>query len=155
MNRFAGINHKKQRDLFNRVVDNFDHIHLVPPTMYNITPFYKISDLLITEASSTIYEMLALDKPVLVNRFYKLKLSHRLFKKRLYRARLNEEMEREISDFCFEVNQPKELPGVIEDALNNVKSKLSVMEKYKNKMLYGLDGNASLRVRDEILARLE
>ena len=154
MNRFAGINHKKQRDLFNRVADDFDHIHLIPPEMYNITPFYKISDLLITEASSTIYEMLALDKPVLVNRFYKLKLSHRLFKKRLYRARLNEEMEREISDFCFEVKQPSELPYVIEDAIYNLKSKLSVMEEYKNKMLYGLDGNASMRVKDEILARL-
>jgi len=154
MNRFAGINHKKQRDLFNRVADDFDHIHLIPPEMYNITPFYKISDLLITEASSTIYEMLALDKPVLVNRFYKLKLSHRLFKKRLYRARLNEEMEREISDFCFEVKQPSELPYVIEDAIYNLKSKLSVMEEYKKKMLYGLDGNASMRVKDEILARL-
>ena len=155
MNKFAGINHKKQRGLFNRIADSFDHVHLIPPEMYNITPFYKISDLLITEASSTIYEMLAMDKPVLVNRFYKLKLSHRLFKNRLYRARLNEQMEKEISEFCFEANKPNELPHVIDEALNKVKSKISAMEEHKRKMLFQLDGKASLRVRDEILKRLE
>jgi len=42
---------------------------------------------LLTEASSTIYEMLACGKPVVVNRFFKLKLSHRLFKNRLYKKR--------------------------------------------------------------------
>ena len=155
MNKFAGMNHKKQRVLFHRLADDFEHIHLIPPEMYNITPFYKISDMLITEASSTIYEMLALDKPVLVNRFYKLKLSHRLFKKRLYRARLNEEMEKDISDFCFEVHKPKNLPSVIEDGFANIDSKLSAMKTYKEKMLFKLDGKASLRVRDEILARLD
>ena len=155
MNKFAGINHKKQRGLFNRLADSFDHVHLIPPEMYNITPFYKISDLLITEASSTIYEMLAMDKPVLVNRFYKLKLSHRLFKNRLYRARLNEQMEKEISEFCFEANQPDELPHVIDEALNKVKTKMSAMENNKSKMLFQLDGKASLRVRDEILKRLK
>ena len=77
MNKFAGINHKKQRGLFNRIADSFDHVHLIPPEMYNITPFYKISDLLITEASSTIYEMLAKEKPLLDNRFYKQKISHK------------------------------------------------------------------------------
>ena len=51
----------------------YDHIHLIAPEWYNITPFYQISDLLLTEASSTIYEMLALDKPVVVNRFFKLR----------------------------------------------------------------------------------
>lgn len=155
MNKFAGINHKKQRGLFNRIADSFDHVHLIPPEMYNITPFYKISDLLITEASSTIYEMLAMDKPVLVNRFYKLKLSHRLFKNRLYRARLNEQMEKEISEFCFEANKPNELPHVIDEALNKVESKMPAMEEHKRKMLFQLDGKASLRVRDEILKRLE
>ena len=155
MNKFAGINHKKQRGLFNRLADSFDHVHLIPPEMYNITPFYKISDLLITEASSTIYEMLAIDKPVLVNRFYKLKLSHRLFKNRLYRARLNEQMEKEISEFCFEANQPNELSHVIDEALNKVKTKMPAMENYKGRMLFQLDGKASLRVRDEILKRLK
>ena len=156
MNNFSGgVNLKKQRDLFFRVADLFDHIHLIQPDTYNITPFYKVSDLLITEASSTIYEMLSLDKPVIVNRFFKLKLSHKLFRKRLYRSRLNSKMESDVSEFCFEANKPEELPNMIEVALKNSKIKLSAMKEYKEKMLYKLDGKASYRARNEIMKRLK
>ena len=128
------INFKKQQRLFSELGMRFDHIKLIPPNMYNITPLYQISDLLITEASSTIYEMLALNKPIIVNRFYKLKLSHRIFRKRLYNARLNQFMENEISQFCFEAHSPKELPYMIKEALSNSSSKILHMEIYKKKM---------------------
>ena len=152
---FSGINFKKQKRLFSELGMKFDHIKLIPPNMYNITPLYQISDLLITEASSTIYEMLALNKPIIVNRFYKLKLSHRIFRQRLYNARLNQFMENEISQFCFEAHSPKELPYMIKEALSDRSSKISNMEIYKKKMFYKLDGKASLRVKDTILDRLE
>ena len=98
--------------------------------------------------------MLGLDKPVVVYRFFKLRLSHRVFRKRLYKRRLNEAMEKDISKFCFEANKPRELPKIIEYAFNNVKTKLSAMERYKDKMLYRLDGLAAVRARDNILSRL-
>ena len=152
--KFADINHHIQRKIFFDLCKKYDHIHLIPPEWYNIIPFYQISDLLLTEASSTIYEMLALDKPVVVNRFFKLRLSHRVFRKRLYKRRLNEAMEKDISKFCFEANKPRELPEIIDYAFNNVKTKLSAMERYKDKMLYRLDGLAAVRARDNILSRL-
>ena len=135
--------------------NEFDHVHLVPPEIYNISPLYSISDMLITDASSTIYEMMAFEKPVLVNRFYKLRLSHRLFKNRLYRTRLNKEMESDISDFCFEVKASKDLPRVIEFAINNLQSKLPAIKTYKDKMFHKLDGRASERARDKIIERLK
>ena len=152
---FGGISHKKQRQLFYEISDEFDHVHFIPPEIYNITPLYSISDMLLTDASSTIYEMLAFEKPILVNRFYKLRLSHRIFKKRLYRARLNEEMEQNISDFCFEVKKPEDLPFVLENAMKNMKSKIHAMKTYKDKMFYKLDGRASERAREIILAKLQ
>ena len=152
---FGGISHKKQRLLFYELSDEFDHVHLVSPKIYNISQFYSITDMLITDASSTIYEMMAFEKPVLVNRFYKLKLSHRLFKNRLYRARLNKEMESDISDFCFEVKAPKDLPWTIEFAFDNLQSKLPAIKTYKKKMFYKLDGRASERARDKIMKRLQ
>ncbi|MFL2983479.1 MAG: CDP-glycerol glycerophosphotransferase family protein [Candidatus Neomarinimicrobiota bacterium] len=151
----SGMNFKGQKKIFSNLAAKFDHIKLISPNMYNITPLYQISDLLITEASSTIYEMLSLSKPILVNRFYKLKLSHRFFRNRLYNARLNKSMEKEISQFCFEAHSPEELPHMIETAISNISSKISIMETYKEKMLYNLDGKASIRVRDAILERLE
>ena len=121
---------------------------------YNITPFYKISDLLLTEASSTIYEMLALGKPVVINRFFKLKLSHRIFKYRLYRKRLNKEMSSDISKFCFEVDRPASIPKIIEEAFARNENCKHEIKEFQDKMLYKLDGKASERARDAILSKL-
>ena len=72
-----------------------------------------------------------------------------------YRARLDKEMEGDISDFCFEVKAPKDLPRVIKFAFNNLQSKLSAIKIYKKKMFYKLDGRASERARDKIMKRLQ
>jgi len=74
LDEFSQYKLKAQRKLVYKLAEKFSHIKLLGPEIYNITPYYKISDLLLTEASSTIYEMLALEKPVIVNRFYRLKL---------------------------------------------------------------------------------
>ena len=64
-------------------------------------------------------------------------------------------MEKDISNFCFEANQPEDLPKIIEYAFNNTKTKLSAMRHYKEKMLFKLDGLAAVRARDENLLRLK
>ena len=107
-----------------------------------------------TDASSTIYEIIALEKPVIVNRFLKLKLSHRIFRSRLYKKRLNEEMDRDISNFCFELQSPKDLTSILETAFKENDKQLDIIRKYQKKMLFKLDGQASVRVRDRILDRL-
>ena len=39
---FGGVSHKKQRLLFYELSDEFDHVHFVPPEIYNISPIYYI-----------------------------------------------------------------------------------------------------------------
>ena len=85
LDNFSEYNLKPQRELVYKLAEKFEHIKLLKPEIYNIVPYYQISDLLLTEASSTIYEMIALQKPVVVNRFFKLKLSHKLFRYRLFK----------------------------------------------------------------------
>jgi len=152
LNKFAEINHKEKNRIFNNLLRNYDHIHLISPKDYNITPFYKVADLLLTEASSTIYEMLACSKPVVVNRFFKLKMSHRLFKSRLYRKRLNKEMEKDISSFCFEAHKPSDIPRAIDSAFNQFNSKQNIVKEYQKKMLFKLDGLAASRAKEIILS---
>ena len=154
LDSFGGINLKGQRNLIFKLLDQFDHIRLLEPAEYNVTPYYKISDLLLTDASSTIYEMIALSKPVVVNRFYHLKLSHRIFQKRLYKRRLDKEMNDEVEKFCFLADNVKQLPLAIEKALNQNNKNTASIEEYQKKMLYKLDGSASIRARDEILKRI-
>ena len=129
LKNFAEINHNKKNRIFRNLVEHYPHIHLIPPEDYNIIPFFKVADVLLTEASSTIYEMLACNKPVIVNRFFKLKISHRVFRSRLYKKRLNLEMEKDISDFCFEAHKPRDIPFAIDSALNHFNGK---KEKLKN-----------------------
>ena len=154
LDSFGGISLKGQRNLIFKLIDQFDHIRLLEPAEYNVTPYYKISDLLLTDASSTIYEMIALSKPVVVNRFYHLKLSHRIFQKRLYKRRLDKEMNDEVEKFCFLADNVKQLPLAIEKALNQNNKNTALIEEYQKKMLYKLDGSASIRARDEILKRI-
>lgn len=154
LDSFGGISLKGQRSLIFKLIDQFDHIRLLEPAEYNVTPYYKISDLLLTDASSTIYEMIALSKPVVVNRFYHLKLSHRIFQKRLYKRRLDKEMNDEVEKFCFLADNVKQLPLAIEKALNQNNKNTALIKEYQKKMLYKLDGSASIRARDEILKRM-
>ena len=154
LDSFGGISLKGQRNLIFKLIDQFDHIRLLAPAEYNVTPYYKISDLLLTDASSTIYEMIALSKPVVVNRFYHLKLSHRIFQKRLYKRRLDKEMNDEVEKFCFLADDVKQLPLAIENALNQKNKNKVLIKEYQKKMLYKLDGSASIRARDEILKRM-
>ena len=88
---------------------------------------------MLTEASSTIYEMIALQKPVVVNRFFKLKLSHKLFRYRLFKKRLSKEMNDDISNFCFEMYKPDEIKKTIRFALENNDKKIHALKKYQKK----------------------
>ncbi|HIF82721.1 MAG TPA: hypothetical protein EYQ37_02495 [Candidatus Marinimicrobia bacterium] len=151
LDKFGEYNLVPQRNLAYNLAEKFSHIKLLGPEVYNITPYYKISDVLLTEASSTIYEMIALEKPVIVNRFYRLKLSHKLFRYRLFKKRLSKEMNKDITNFCFEMNRARDLPQVLDTAFNENHKRLNIVREYQKKMLYKLDGKASERVRDTIL----
>lgn len=155
LDKFGEVNLIPQRNLVYDLAEKFDHVKLLGPDVYNITPYYKIADILLTEASSTIYEMIALEKPVIVNRFFRLKLSHKLFRYRLFKKRLSKEMDRDIGNFCFEMNRPRYLPETLEKAFNENHQHLDRVKEYQNKMLFKLDGKASERVRDAILDRLK
>ena len=154
LEKFGDIDLRPQIKILRKMANNFEHVKLIEPFHYNIIPFYNIADVLLTDASSTIYEMLALGKPVIVNRFFKLKLSHRLFRDRLYKKRLDRDMENDIGQFCYEVNKPNELPAIINNALNSHNKTLFTDGGYHKKMLYKLDGKSSIRARDFILSKL-
>lgn len=148
------INLKGQLRLTKKMERQYKHVHLLPPDYYNITPLYSVADVLLTEASSTMYEMMVLDKPVIVCEFYRLRMSHRLFRKRLYKRRLDVEMSKEKVDFSFKLEKPSKIKIVLEQVFSDDDPFTELREKYKTDMLYKLDGKASERIRDAILERL-
>jgi len=152
LDKFSDANLTKQKKLAEKICKKYDHLYLATSTDYSIVPFLHISDVLITEASSTIYEMQALKKPVIICNFFKLKLSHRLRKNRLFKRRLDKEMVEEYTRFCYRMDKPNQSATIIKEALADgiVKSNPDY-SKYIFDMLYETDGKASKRIMNSLL----
>ena len=56
---------------------DFDNVYVATIDDVSLLPFMKMADVLLSEASSTLFEFVALQKPVVVCDFYKLKWSYR------------------------------------------------------------------------------
>lgn len=77
--------YKKQRQKLAKW-DKFTNTYVAQPSDISLLPFMASADILLSEASSTLFEFVALDKPVIVCDFYKLKWSYRgIFKYRFER----------------------------------------------------------------------
>lgn len=145
----------RQHTYAQKLARRFEHIKVVPPEWYNIIPMYQAADILLTEASSTIIEMLALKKPVALCEFYKLRLSHSLFRYRLYSKRLDETMSKEVAEHCYPVSRPRLVRETIDQALTNFNPDDPDLDNYIHFMVYHRDGRASERIRDALLERVK
>lgn len=150
---FSGVNLFPQLKLLKKLSEH-KNICVLNPKQFNIVPFLYCADVLISEASSAIYEMMALNKPVLLCTFYSLKWNHALFKNRLYQRRLNKEMSEGMTDFCIKLHEPEQLKPNVMKALDGYDPLPEKREFYKSEMLYQLDGKAAHRVRDFLLEKL-
>ncbi len=56
------------------IADRYPRIHLVPGEEYNILPYYPLADVLVSNISSTLFEFLALDRPIIKTEYYSLRL---------------------------------------------------------------------------------
>jgi hypothetical protein len=151
---FGGINLKKQQRLIAKIRKLFPEVKIIEPKDYSIVSLYQAADILLTEASSTIYEMMALQKHVIICDFYKKKLSHKISEKRMFKRRLDRGMKSDLYDFCYHINSPGELPEALDKCFNKPDPFIDIRNKYIDKMLYKLDGKASDRIVDTLLKRL-
>ncbi len=55
----------------------FPNVHVASPLDLSLLPFMKVADILLSEASSTLFEFASLDKPVVVCNFFKIKWTYR------------------------------------------------------------------------------
>ena len=127
---------------------NFDNIFLVPPEEFNIIPYYRISDLLVSDISSTIFEYLYLNRPIIMADCFRLRTKHRIFNKRFLKKIDIERMEN--IDFTLRLSNPEDLPSLVyhglEYPLDLENERLNAQLEY----LYRVDGEASIRLVDAI-----
>ncbi|WP_105258182.1 CDP-glycerol glycerophosphotransferase family protein [Pseudoalteromonas sp. T1lg88] len=137
--------YQKQQQLLNKWAQR-KHVYLAAISEFNLVPFMALADVMISDASSAIFEFFALKKPVIWCNFYKLRWSYRGPFAYRFKARLDSDIDY-FEALTFKVDKAKQLPGAIEQALSQPQAKHNQDNiKTITKLAGKLDGLSSQRI---------
>ena len=150
---YLSLNRKKyksQVDMFHKW-DKSSNVYICNQKDYDLIPFLAISDILISDESSAVFEFAALNKPVILNRFIKLRLSYMLFPRKLFK-RLDQGMDiyRNIGP---NPKSYKQMRLDINEELKNSSKYEKIRVEYNKKIVGIVDGDVSKRAVDILLAK--
>ncbi len=130
----------RQHRIYERRVRKYPHAVLLPFDAYNIIPYYAVADTLMSEASSTVFDFLALQKFGIVFDLPCERLQHS-----------DGEPLLEIDNRAFltgafvHIDSGKKIRAAIEQALHPTEAMQQQADHYRQKLFYQLDGQASQR----------
>jgi CDP-glycerol glycerophosphotransferase (TagB/SpsB family) len=129
----------------------FDNVHLASQEDLSLVPFIAIADILLSEASSTLFEFVAINKPVVVCDFFKLKWSYRgIFN---YRFKKRFEIDNVLyKDIGKHVTSYKQLVSAVSEQLAYPEQYQEQRAKYTKDHVGPVDGMVSQRIVDYLLA---
>lgn len=126
------------------------NVYLASVFDYNLLPFMQIADLMISDASSAIFEFAALGKPVVWCNFYKLRWSYRS----IFSFRLKQRLDPDIEYFkqlATEVTSYKQLAKAVHEKLLKPDEKPEV-KALITELAGAIDGRCSERIVATLLA---
>ena len=131
----------------------FSCIKLLSNTKYDIIPYYRIADLLISDISSTLFEFLPLNRPIIQANCFSLRLKHKIFQSRFWKKM---DVDRMLDlDFAYTISDSSELYSRVQFALDYPDEMCSIREKAMRSYLYKFDGKASFRLVNAIEQKIE
>jgi hypothetical protein len=126
------------------------NVYLASVEQYNLLPFMQLADLMLSDASSAIFEFAALDKPIIWCSFYALRWSYR----GPFKFRLRQRLDQDIAFFSEVTHQAKHYQQVKPAIQRELAQPNRIQHQRRNTtaMLAGLtDGNCSARICDYLL----
>ena len=129
---------------------SYNNVYAAGPDEYSILPFLKTADLLISDASSTLFEFAALNKPVVWCDFLKLRWTYRGPFRFRYLKRMDSKLF-QYRDIAAHVGKYADLKTIVEKQLANPREFEAKRLEYTDMLLGPLDGNSSIRVVDYLL----
>ena len=88
------------------------NVYIADENQFDLTPFIAVADIMLSDASSAIFEFAALDKPVIWCDFYKLRWSYRgIFSFRL-KGRLDDDIHY-FNEICYPAKHYQDLANMI------------------------------------------
>ncbi|MBD3653467.1 CDP-glycerol glycerophosphotransferase family protein [Kangiella sp.] len=142
--------YKKQRELFEHW-KNYPNVYLASPEEQSLLPFMATADLMISETSSALFEFMALNKPVIVGHFLKLRVGYWGFLKFRLQKRLSDDYQL-FHEIGTNINHYRELKAAVENNLDNPKLFEQQRLKYIEQIVGAVDGQASKRVANFLLS---
>lgn len=129
----------------------FDNVYVAGDDDYSLLPFMACADMLISEASSALFEFAALNRPVIWCDFLKLRWSYR----GPLRFRFERRMDRTIlrySDIGAHVRRYGDLLPAVRAQLHDAARFELQRHRYTEELLGLVDGHASDRIADYLFA---
>ncbi len=132
--------------------ETYDNCHILPLDEYNIVPFLAISDIMISDESSAMFEFAALNKPVISNQYFKLRWSYYLMPWKLTkRIDKTKEFYRTILDNAYSY---EETLKYTQEAIDNPEKLQSKRLEFSKDLCGKIDGNVSQRIYDVTIKKL-
>jgi len=144
--------YKNQLKMFQKWGE-YENCTILPLNEYNLVPFLAISDIMISDESSAMFEFAALNKPVISNRYFKLRWSYYLMPWKLTkRIDKSKEFYRSILD---NAHNYEETIQYTQQALLNPSKLQEKRVKFSKDLCGEIDGKVSQRIYDTILLSIE
>ncbi|MFB0979559.1 MAG: CDP-glycerol glycerophosphotransferase family protein [Alteromonadaceae bacterium] len=140
--------YKNQQQVLKRW-STYNNVYVSPIEETSIIPFMGIADLLFSDASSTIFEFTALNKPAIWCDFYKVRWTYR----GIFKWRLNDRLDDDLKYFGKVACQTKNIKQLIHEISNQLQHpELKEAERLEmTELLTGtVDGKCSERIANFI-----
>lgn len=136
--------YKAQRKLLQHW-GSFDNVYLAEVEDYSLVPFMALSDVLISDASSALFEFAALNKPVIWCDFLKLRWSYRGIFSYRFKKRMDQDYG-EYANVAVHAKSFKQLKGLVEKQISHPEQFQEVRLSLAEKLCGKTDGKASERI---------
>lgn len=143
--------YRKQRARLEGWATGYSNVTLASLNDFSLVPYMERADLLISEASSALFEFAALDRPVVWLDYLKLRWTYR----GPLRFRFNKRMDQTIlryADIAAHVAKPADLPRIVRQELAAPDRLSPLRQRYTSELIGPVDGRASERIADYLLA---
>jgi len=135
--------------LYERAITQYPHAVLIPVDDYNILPYLYAADTLISEASSTMFDFVALDK---IGIIFVLP-DDRPLEHHDGEALLTEDPQRFLEDVFLHITHPDAIHTAVAEAMRPDRQRHGRLQRHRAYLFHGLDGQASQRTKT-IIERL-
>lgn len=122
----------------------YNNCVILPLSEYSLVPFLAVSDIMISDESSAMFEFASLNKPVISNRYFKLRWSYYLFPWKLSkRIDKSKDFYRQI---LHAANSYKETKELTKKHIENSFELEKLRKKFAFEICGEIDGNVSKRM---------